>query len=87
MCTINDWNRNYPVMRDEVFNKISDDLIDNKIYHFAIHKAHTRSKGRTVQFRTDEIAYFNHYMLGNVNPCPGGGADGGIVDYTMKKYL
>ena len=30
MCTINDWNRNYPVMRDKVFNKISDDLIENK---------------------------------------------------------
>ena len=30
MCTINDWNRNYPVMKDEVFNKISDDLIENK---------------------------------------------------------
>ena len=32
MCTINDWNRNYPVMKDDVFNKISDDLIDNKKY-------------------------------------------------------
>ena len=21
MCTINDWNRNYPVMKDDVFNK------------------------------------------------------------------
>ena len=30
MCTINDWNRNYPIMRDNVFNKISDDLIRNK---------------------------------------------------------
>ena len=30
MCTINDWNRNYPVMKDNVFNKISDDLIGNK---------------------------------------------------------
>ena len=30
MCTINDWNRNYPVMKDDVFNKISDDLIENK---------------------------------------------------------
>ena len=30
MCTINDWERNYPVMRDEVFNKISDEIIDNK---------------------------------------------------------
>ena len=30
MCTINDWDRNYPVMRDKVFNKISDDLIENK---------------------------------------------------------
>ena len=32
MCTINDWNRNYPVMKDDVFNKISDDLIENKRY-------------------------------------------------------
>ena len=32
MCTINDWKRNYPVMRDSVFSKISDDLIDNKKY-------------------------------------------------------
>ena len=32
MCTINDWNRNYPVMRDNVFSKISEDLIDNKKY-------------------------------------------------------
>ena len=32
MCTINDWKRNYPVMRDNVFNKISEDLIDNKKY-------------------------------------------------------
>ena len=32
MCTINDWNRNYPVMKDEVFNKISEDLIENKKY-------------------------------------------------------
>ena len=30
MCTINDWERNYPVMKDDVFNKISDELIDNK---------------------------------------------------------
>ncbi len=30
MCTINDWNRNYPIMRDNVFNKVSDDLIRNK---------------------------------------------------------
>ena len=30
MCTINDWNRNYPIMKDNVFNKISDDLIENK---------------------------------------------------------
>ena len=30
MCTINDWERNYPVMRDNVFEKISDDLIENK---------------------------------------------------------
>ena len=30
MCTINDWERNYPVMKDEVFNKISDEIIDNK---------------------------------------------------------
>ena len=32
MCTINDWKRNYPVMRDNVFSKISEDLIDNKKY-------------------------------------------------------
>ena len=32
MCTINDWNRNYPTMKDNVFNKISDDLIENKKY-------------------------------------------------------
>ena len=32
MCTINDWNRHYPVMKDNVFSKISDDLIDNKKY-------------------------------------------------------
>ena len=32
MCTINDWNRNYPTMKDDVFNKISDDLIENKKY-------------------------------------------------------
>ena len=32
MCTINDWNRNYPLMKDDVFNKISDDLIENKKY-------------------------------------------------------
>ena len=31
-CTINDWERNYPIMKDDVFNKISDELIDNK--HF-----------------------------------------------------
>ena len=30
MCTINDWERNYPVMRDNVFNKISDEIIENK---------------------------------------------------------
>ena len=30
MCTINDWERNYPVMRDNVFDKISDDLIEHK---------------------------------------------------------
>ena len=30
MCTINDWERNYPVMRDDVFNKISEELIENK---------------------------------------------------------
>jgi len=32
MCTINDWNRNYPTMKDDVFNKISEDLIENKKY-------------------------------------------------------
>ena len=30
MCTINDWERNYPVMKDDVFNKISDEIIENK---------------------------------------------------------
>ena len=30
MCTINDWQRNYPVMKDDIFNKISDELIENK---------------------------------------------------------
>ena len=30
MCTINDWERNYPVMKDDVWNKISDDIIKNK---------------------------------------------------------
>tara|TARA_Y100000992_G_scaffold250966_1_gene183056 strand:+ start:374 stop:1360 length:987 start_codon:yes stop_codon:yes gene_type:complete len=30
MCTINDWERNYPIMRDNVFNKISDEIIENK---------------------------------------------------------
>ena len=30
MCTINDWERNYPVMKDDVFEKISNDLIENK---------------------------------------------------------
>ncbi len=30
MCTINDWERNYPVMKDDVFDKISDELIENK---------------------------------------------------------
>jgi len=30
MCTINDWERNYSTMKDEVFNKISDELIENK---------------------------------------------------------
>ncbi len=32
MCTINDWERNYPVMQDNVFEKISDELIENKNY-------------------------------------------------------
>ena len=32
MCTINDWERNYPVMKDDIFNKISDEIIDNKEY-------------------------------------------------------
>jgi len=32
MCTINDWERNYPVMKDDVFNKISDELIEYKKY-------------------------------------------------------
>ena len=30
MCTINDWERNYPVMKDDVWNKVSDDIIENK---------------------------------------------------------
>ena len=29
-CTINDWERNYPIMKDDVWNKISDDIIENK---------------------------------------------------------
>ena len=30
MCTINDWERNYPLMKDNVWDKISDDVISNK---------------------------------------------------------
>ena len=30
MCTINDWERNYPVMKDDVWNKVSEDIIENK---------------------------------------------------------
>ena len=30
MCTINDWERNYPIMKDDVWNKVSDDIIENK---------------------------------------------------------
>ena len=30
MCTINDWERNYPIMRDNVWDKVSDDIIENK---------------------------------------------------------
>ena len=30
MCTINDWDRNYPVMRDNVFEKIAQEIIENK---------------------------------------------------------
>tara|TARA_B110000977_G_scaffold201844_1_gene299210 strand:+ start:3646 stop:4629 length:984 start_codon:yes stop_codon:yes gene_type:complete len=30
MCTINDWERNYPVMKDDVWKKISEDIIENK---------------------------------------------------------
>ena len=33
MCTINDWERNYPVMRDNVFNKISDEIILTMLEH------------------------------------------------------
>ena len=29
MCTINDWERNFPTMKDDVFYKIADDLINN----------------------------------------------------------
>ena len=29
MCTINDWERNYPVMKDDVWKKVSDDIIEN----------------------------------------------------------
>ena len=32
MCTINDWERNYPVMKDNVWDKISDDIIENKTF-------------------------------------------------------
>ena len=31
MCTINDWNRNYPVMKDNVFNKINYRDLDQLI--------------------------------------------------------
>ena len=30
MCTINDWERNYPVMKDDVWQKVSDDIIAHK---------------------------------------------------------
>lgn len=30
MCTINDWERNLPLMSDEVFKKISDEVIEHK---------------------------------------------------------
>ena len=30
MCTINDWERNYPVMKDDVWNKVSEDIIEKK---------------------------------------------------------
>ena len=30
MCTINDWERNYPVMKDDVWNKVSEDIIEHK---------------------------------------------------------
>ena len=30
MFTINDCERNYPVMKDDVWNKVSDDIIENK---------------------------------------------------------
>ena len=58
-------------------------LIDNKIYQFGIHKSCTRG-GRTKTFRTDEVAYFHHYLLGNVNPLE---CDDLVLDYTIKKYL
>lgn len=30
MCTINDWERNYPIMKDDVWSKVSEDIIKNK---------------------------------------------------------
>ena len=30
MCTINDWERNYPVMKDDVWNKVSNEIIEYK---------------------------------------------------------
>lgn len=30
MCTINDWERNYPVMKDDVWEKVSEDIIEHK---------------------------------------------------------
>ena len=31
MCTINDWERNYPIMKDDVWNKISDVFNSKKL--------------------------------------------------------
>lgn len=30
MCTINDWERNYPIMKDDVWSKVREDIIENK---------------------------------------------------------
>ena len=63
MCTINDWERNYPVMKDDVFDKISDDIIDVKLYskksislNLIILKNKLSSKFKKYETRYFEIA-------------------------------